>query len=375
MIRVAYAIWSLGLGGAEQVVIRLAAGLDRRRFEPLICCLDEPGPFATQAEKAGIEVVSLGKRGPLDGGAAHRLARLLSSRGVQTVHTHLWGANFWGRLAGLWARIPVVVTTEHNVDSWKRVHHFMIDRALALATTRLVAVSQEVREFYEGHGVGRGRWQVIYNGVEIRAAPSRHRGPAWRDLGLGAEEPVVALIGRLVPAKAPEVFLQALARATLRVPALRGLVVGDGPLRSELEGEARRLGLERRVVFAGLRTDVSELLAGLDAVLFSSVREGLSMAMLEAMAAGVPVIATEVGGTPELITDGRTGLLVPPGQPDALAEALIGLLGDRARAAAIREAAHRRVEELFTVARMVAAHEQLYEEGAEAARRDSTRSR
>jgi glycosyltransferase involved in cell wall biosynthesis len=362
LIRVAHVIWSLGLGGAEQVVIRLAAGLDRRRFEPLICCLDEPGPFAPRAEAAGVEVVALDKRGPLDARAAWRLARLLRSRRVDVVHTHLWGASFWGRLAAIGARVPAIVTTEHNVDSWKRAHHFALDRALAPATTRLVAVSQQVREFYEAHGVGLGRWQVVYNGVDTASAPQRRRGPAFLELGLGRDEPVVGLVGRLVPAKAPDVFLGTLALAAARVPGLRGLVVGDGPLRSGLEAEARRLGLEARVVFAGVRQDVPELLPGLDALVFSSLREGLSMAMLEAMAAGVPVVATEVGGTPELIAHGVTGLLVPPGRPDLLADAVVGLLGDAAAGDAIRQAARRCVEERFSLARMTAAHEALYGE-------------
>jgi glycosyltransferase involved in cell wall biosynthesis len=362
VIRVAQVIWSLGLGGAEQVVIRLAAGLDGRRFEPFICCLDQPGPFAPRAEAAGVEVVALDKRGPLDARAAWRLARLLKSRRVDVVHTHLWGASLWGRLAAVGARVPVVVTTEHNLDSWKRAHHLALDRALAPATTHLVAVSQQVREFYEARGVGRGRWRVVYNGVDTSAPPRRGRGAAFLELGLGRDDPVVGLVGRLVPAKAPEFFLRALALAAARVPGLRGLVVGDGPLRADVEAEARRLGLAGRVVFAGVRQDVPELLPGLDALIFSSLREGLSMAMLEAMAAGVPVIATDVGGTPELIAHGVTGLLVPPSRPESLADALVGLFGDAAGGDAIRQAARRCVEERFSLEKMTAAHAALYGE-------------
>jgi glycosyltransferase involved in cell wall biosynthesis len=362
LIRVAQVIWSLGLGGAEQVVIRLAASLDRRRFEPFVCCLDRPGPFAPQAEAAGLEVVALDKRGPLDARAAWRLARLLRSRRVDVVHTHLWGANLWGRLAALGARIPVIVTTEHNVDTWKRAHHLAIDRALAPVTTHLVAVSQQVLEFYETRGVGRGRFRVVHNGVDTSAAPRRGRGAAFLGLGLGTDDPVVGLVGRLVPAKAPEVFLRALALAAARVPGLRGLVVGDGPLRPQVEAEARRLGLGSRVAFAGVRQDVSDLLPGLDALVFSSLREGLSMAMLEAMAAGVPVVATDVGGTPELIVHGVTGLLVPPGRPDRLCDALVELLEDAAAGDAIRQAARRCADEHFSLAKMTAAHEALYGE-------------
>ncbi len=362
MIRVAQVIWSLGLGGAEQVVIRLASGVDRRRFEPVIVCLDRPGPFAAQAEERGVEVLAVDKRGPIDVRAVVRLARLFRSRGIEVVHTHLWGANLWGRLAARAARVPVVACTEHNVDTWKRGYHLALDRLLAPAATHLVAVSEEVRTFYERHGVGRGRWRVVYNGVEVPSAPCQERGDAFRALGLGPEDRVVGLVGRLVPAKAPEVFLRALASAAPRVPALRGLVVGDGPSRSAAEAEARRLGLEDRVVFAGLRRDVPEILPGLDALVFSSLREGLSMAMLEAMAAGVPVVATAVGGTPELITHGTTGLLVPPDRPDALAEALVSLLRDASVAGRLRAAARQHIEARFSAARMIEAHEALYAE-------------
>ena len=359
-LKIGYLIWSLGLGGAEQVVIRLASALDRARFEPVIICLNEPGAFAPQATQAGIEVVAVRKRGPLDLGALVRLARLLRERRLQIVHTHLWGANFWGRVAARLAGVPVIVATEHNVDTWKRWHHFVLDRWLARRTTHLVAVSQQVKAFYEAHGVGRGRWRVVYNGIDSSLARPRGRRAAYQALGIGTTEPVVGWIGRLVPAKAPEVFLDAVARAAKTLPALKVLVVGDGPSRAAVEAHARRRGLEQSIRFTGVRQDVPELLAGMDALVFSSEREGLSMAMLEAMTSGVPVVATRVGGTPELIEDGVSGLLVEPGRPEELAGRLLELLQDRTRAEQIRQAARARVEREFSLRAMVEAHEALY---------------
>lgn len=361
-IKVMSIIWSLGLGGAEQVVIRLAAGLDRKRFVPLICCLNAEGPFAQRARLAGIEVMALGKRGRYDAAVLWKLIRVMRSRRIDVVHTHLWGANFWGRIAARCAGVPTVVATEHNVDTWKKPYHFVIDRFLARWTTRLVAVSQQVREFYESHGIGLGRWRVLYNGVDATAATPRGRGPVYQTLGIVNGEPVVGWIGRLVPAKAPEVFLEAIASASSQFPALKALIIGEGPLRQVAEAQVRQLGLQDRVVLTGMRHDVPDLLAGMDALIFSSEREGLSLAMLEAMAAGVPVIATAVGGTPELIKDGITGLLVPPGQPQELAHRLVELLRDPVQADGIRQAARARVAEHFSLRRMIEAHEAAYEE-------------
>jgi len=361
-LRVMYVVWSLGLGGAEQVVIRLAAGLDRRRFQPVICCLDEPGPFAAQAQQQGIEVLALQKRGPFDVRVVPRLIRVMRQRQIQVVHTHLWGANLWGRFAARLAGVPAIIVTEHNVDAWKRWYHLVLDRLLASWATHLVAVSQQVRAFYDSHGVGRHRWQVISNGIDAQALPAKGRGHAYHKLGIRPDERVVGLIGRLVPAKAPQVFLEAFARAQRELPMLRGLIVGDGPLRAQLEEQVRQLGIAERVVFTGVRHDVPDLLVGMDALVFSSEREGLSMAMLEAMAVGVPVIATRVGGTPELIEDGVTGMQVPVGDSQAIADRVVELLCDPARAEAIRCAAHQHVERHFSLKAMIETHEALYEQ-------------
>jgi glycosyltransferase involved in cell wall biosynthesis len=359
-LRVCYVIWSLGLGGAEQIVIRLATGLDRRRFEPLVVCLNEPGPFADHVTRQGIEVVALHKRGPWDLWVVWRLVRLMRARQVALVHTHLWGANLWGRLAACLARVPVIIATEHSHDTWKGHMHFLLDRVLARWTRRLVAVSHPVREFYEAHGIGRGRWQIIHNGVEPGPAPQRTRDGRYKALGVGRDEPVVGFVGRLVSARAPGVFVEAVARARHHIPSLRALIVGEGPLRQEVELQVHRLGLERRVTLLGMRQDVPEWLAGLDALVFCSEREGCSLAMLEAMAMGVPVVATQVGGTLEVIESEVSGLLVPPRQPQALADRIVELLNSPAKAAAIRTAARQRVEQHFSLRRMIEEHERLY---------------
>lgn len=359
-MRIGHVIWSLGLGGAEQVVIQLAAESVRRGHEVGVYTLDAPGTFAAQAEAAGVRVVSVAKRSRYDVTVLARLAGEFRRARLDVVHTHLWGAHVWGRLAAAIARVPVVVATEHNLDTWKPGGYFVADRLLSRLTTHLVAVSGPVQEFYEQRGVGRGRWHVIRNGIAVAPDAPRRLGEAHRGLGLSDGDRVIGWVGRLVPAKLPGDFLEAVSLAAARVPRLRALVVGDGPLRQEAEARARELGVRDRVVFAGLRKDVPELLGGMEALVFSSEREGLSIAMLEGMAAGVPIVATRVGGTPELVDDGRSGLLVPPHAPGELAAAITRVLEDDALAATLARGARETIAGRFSFDAMASAYEGLY---------------
>lgn len=359
-MRIGHVIWSLGLGGAEQVVIQLAAESVRRGHAVSVFTLGAPGTFAAQAGAAGVRVVSVAKRSRYDVTVLARLAGEFRRARLDVVHTHLWGAHVWGRIAARMARVPVVVATEHNLDTWKPRGYFLVDRVLSHLTTHLVAVSGPVQEFYEQASVGRGRWHVIRNGIALAPDAPRHLGPAHRALGLADGDRVVGWVGRLVTAKLPGDFLEAVSLAAARVPRLRALVVGDGPLRQEAERRTRELGLADRVVFAGLRTDVAELLGGMEVLVFSSEREGLSIAMLEGMAGGVPIVATRVGGTPELVEDGRSGLLVPPHAPAELAAAIARVLDDRSLAAALARGARVTIAKRFSFEAMANAYDELY---------------
>lgn len=359
-LRIGHVIWSLGLGGAEQVVIQLAAESVRRGHEVSVFTLNAPGTFSDQARAAGVRVVSVAKRSRYDLTVLRRLAAEFRLARLDVVHTHLWGAHVWGRLAAALARVPVVVATEHNLDTWKPRPYFLVDRLLTRLTTHLVAVSGPVEEFYEQRGVGHGRWHVIRNGIAVAPDSTRRLGEAHRSLGLRDGDRVIGWVGRLVPAKLPGDFLEAVSRCAVQVPQLRALIVGDGPLRQQAEGHARELGLQERVVFAGLRTDVTALLTGMEALVFSSEREGLSIAMLEGMAAGVPIVATRVGGTPELVEDGRSGLLVPPHAPAELAAAVSRVLLDASLAAALARSARETIAARFSFDAMASAYEELY---------------
>ncbi|MDP3789080.1 MAG: glycosyltransferase, partial [Candidatus Omnitrophota bacterium] len=165
-VKILYLIWSLGLGGAERVVINLAKGLDRTKFNPMVCCLNAKGQFACELENAGIAVIALHKRGPFDIGVIGKLVSVIKKHEIDIMNTHLFGANFWGRIAANIAAIPVIAT-EHNVDVWKTKFHFALDRLLARKTNKIIAVSNTVKEFYADRGIRPDKIRVIYNGIEV----------------------------------------------------------------------------------------------------------------------------------------------------------------------------------------------------------------
>lgn len=359
-VKVLYLIWSLGLGGAEQVVLRLAAGLDRRRFEPMICCLNEPGPFAPDATRHGIRVVALGKRGPLDLAIVGRLIRLMRAQRVAVVHTHLWGANFWGRIAARFARVPVIIAHEHGMQPWRGSFHFLADRWLARLTDRIIFVSHHVRELYvQRSGADALKCRVISNGVSSDGLKT-DRQILRQELGWGPADRVVLSIGRLSPEKGYDDLLRAFAAAKL--PSAHLVLVGGGPEHEALHALHRELGLNGRVTFAGVQHEVARWLAAADLYVQPSRREGLPLALLEAMAAGVPVIATSVGDVGHLITDGQDGHLVPSNDPTALAAKLSAVLRALDRQQPLIEAAKRMVHAKYSERQMVHAVESMYDE-------------
>jgi glycosyltransferase involved in cell wall biosynthesis len=305
-------------------------------------------------------VVALDKRGPLDCGAWWRLVCLLRDERIDLVHTHLWGANFWGRLAAWWVGRPAVAT-EHSTDTWKPWWYFLLDRWLARRCARVVTVSDAVRTFYQRHGIPAEKLQTIANGVETEQFPAPERSVFYDQLGWGVQTPVLLAIGRLVEPKRFEVFIDLMAEVIAQRPQARALIVGEGRLRAALEAQIHSKGLSGHVVLAGLREDVPALIRGARAVVFTSEREGLPMVLIEAMASGVPVVSTAVGGIPEVLMDERTGWLVPAGHPEAMLPRLLAVIDDPSLAQRVGAAAQGLVRERWSAASMARRHEALYE--------------
>jgi len=364
------------IGGTERHVLNLAKELDPSRFELHLGCLKRWGEFLNEIEARKIplaeyRITSLYR--PRTFRQQLRFAGDLRRNRIQIVHSYNFHANVFAIPAARLAGTPIVVasirdTGTHLTPMQRRAQKFSCRLA-----DRIVVNAEAVRQSLISDGYDPAKFTVIRNGVDLARFEQRHHPRLRRELGLPARAPVIAVLARLNRLKGVEYFLEAAAIVAARFPEARFLIVGDaavvrdgaivkGDYRRELERDAARLGLEGRVVFAGFRLDVPELLSEVAVSVLPSLSEGLSNTLLESMAAGVPVVATRVGGNLETVEDGRTGLLVPPCDAAALGDAICRLLEDGELAARFGEAGRRRVVEYFSLARMVRETEGFYQD-------------
>jgi glycosyltransferase involved in cell wall biosynthesis len=350
-----------GPGGAEMIVSRLAGALDRSRFRSVVC-LYWPGWLKEQCERQGIETHVLEIGGMFDFGWVRNACRLVRREGISLIHAHEFTGNTYGSLVAKLAGVPLVATVHGKSYYSEQCKRRLAYRAVSRVAT-MVAVSEDLKRFITGTvGVPAGRIKVIYNGQEIlpqirQEEKARLRG----EFGLGENESVVGVVGSLYPVKGHEYLLAAVPQVLKTHPRTKFLIVGRGDLDAPLKEEVKRAGLEKQVRFLGFREDVAALLSLMDIFVLPSLSEGLSIALLEAMAAGIPVVATNVGGNPELVVDGETGYSVPPRDADALAAKLRLLLGDKCLAKKLGENGQKRVQQKFSLQAMADNYQELYE--------------
>jgi len=355
----------LPVGGVEHRVIELLSRLDREKFRPHIVLLRERGALANKAEAAGIPVHLSPLRTRLSPTGLRKLAALFRSLKADVVHSHMYRSNTPATIAARMARVPVIVSQVHNVGTWETRRQRIMDRFLMRWRAAVVAVSERVKlDIVRQLGVDPDRVTVIYNGVNPETFSVT--------LELGVQErkreglPLFAVVGicvaRLVEQKNHKGLLQAFERVAPIIPDLVLLFVGEGPLRGELEEEVRRLGLEKRVVFGGQRHDVPRLLALADFSILPSFKEGFSNVIVESMAAGLPLLVTDVGGNAEAVRDGVEGFVVKdPTDIAGLARGLERLASNPPGRKLMSENARRRAQ-AFSLDEMARHVSELYEE-------------
>lgn len=361
--RIEYVIDHLRVGGAQRHLVELFSGIDRRRFAPQVCVGKPGGALTPVIEGMGIPVRSFGMGSTLAEprtlvGLA-RMARRLRTEGVQIVHGYLYLGNILGSLAGTLAGTPIRLVAKRSLDRYSRPAQLHATRLANRFAHRIMCNADAVRRFVQQEEQPDPRkLAVIPNGIHLPADRPAPRRPA----GVRSDTHLVGTIGRLSWKKAYSDLLQAAREVCAIRQDVEFVMIGDGPLRRDLERQARDLGIDDRVHFLGEITDAGALLAGFDVFVLPSIIEGMPNVLLEALAAERPVVVTRAGGMPEIVTHETSGLLVSPAAPGELAAGILRLIADPAEARRFGLAGRRVVEERYSDHVMIASFERLYDE-------------
>jgi len=345
-----------GISGSEAHLLQLLPDLRARGWDVRFLMLHEGEPgaweFARELEARGVPLDDIRLRADVDPIAFGEVVAHLSRRRPRILHTHLVHADVYGQLAGTIARIPLRLSTKHGFNEFREGRFFgLADRTVGSLAHVHIAISQGLAHYLaETEGFDEDGFEIVHYGISARDGVRPYEGP----------EPRLLCVGRLIPIKGHLVLLRAVAQARARVPELTLDVAGRGPLQPALKAYARELGLEEAVRFLGFVSPVQEAIERAAIVVVPSIGEGFGMVALEAMERGRPVIASAVGGLPEIVADGETGIVVPPGDADALAEAIVTLAGDLERAAAMGRAGRGRALAEFPPGRCAERIEELY---------------
>jgi len=362
---VVHTILQLNTGGMEKLLVEFARHADRSRFQLRFVSMTSRGRFADDIEAMGWPVVALKEPEGLRPGFVLRLSRLFREWGPDVVHAHNTKPLIYCGPAARLAGVPSIVYTRHGQRQGARPGETLLYRLTVPTAHRAVCVSADGARLAIREGVPSERVRAIWNGIDtsrfVFAGPTAG-GPA-------------VMVGRLSPEKSVDTLLRAAAIIVRDQPAFRLEIAGDGPCMRELQALARELNLGAHVRFLGEVRDVPSLLARASLSVLPSLTEGISLTLLEAMACGLPVVATRVGGNPEVVADGETGILVPPASPEEMARAILRVYGDAGLGRKMGAAARRRVESCFDARRMVGHYEDLYFETLQGRRRTSDAAR
>ena len=361
-INVLHIISTLEIGGAEILLANLVSNLDSKNYASTVCCIARGGPLATELEKSGVKVVVLRQRNKFDPRVLLPLYRIMNEERIDIVHTHMFRANLWGRTAALLAGVPVIIASKHGFNLWKNFIHITVNRILAEFTDRIIVPSEFLRKVrIQREHIKPEDLVVIHNCIDLHTFDETiHPHNRRQEYGIKENERVIGVVCRLHEVKGIKYLIESLVELRNAIQNLKLLIVGDGPLKTNLINLAQKLGLGEQVIFAGYRRDIPEMLNTMDVFVLPSLREDFSLSIMEAMAMRKPVVATNVGAIPEVVVDGETAILVPPRDASALAKAISQILLDEQLAQKMGLAGRQRVKKQFSADAASARIQQLY---------------
>jgi glycosyltransferase involved in cell wall biosynthesis len=364
-IKILYVVGTFRIGGAEKHIVQLLKGIDREKFEPAVCCIQKQGAYLPIVEGLGIPILDLGLRKYYSLKAVRRfffLVRHIRKNKYDIVHTFLFLANVYGALAAYLARGPKIVISIRSMNLFFKARHIWTSRFIGRLADRITVVSEQVRHHVlKREKLNPRKISVIHNGVDpdsLRGAPDREE--KRKEIGIEKADPVLSCVANLHEKKGHRYLITALPGLIEEFPSLCLLLIGEGEYRAAIERQVNALNLNGHVKFLGRRRDVPELLDITDLFVLPSLEEGMSNALLEAMAMGKPTIVTDVGGNPDVVVDGETGLLVPVKNGRAIKNALQTLLRDRERTAAMGRKGRERIRKSFTYRQIIEKNQAVY---------------
>lgn len=351
-------------GGSETVLANIASGLDSVRYSSLVCLLEE-GWLTERLSELAVEFVIIKNKRPYDPVFLMKLIKLIKKRNINIIHAHEFMMNVYGAVAGKFAGVPMMGTVHCKLYFPDKKMRILSYRLAVSLCSRMILVSEDLRRFFIKTLKLRNERKLLtlYNGVDIDKYSSGSRNDDKRsELNIPRDSVIACTVGSLFKVKGLDILLESIKLVLLRFPNFRLLIAGDGDQMAFLKTKAIELNLGNSVRFLGFRDDIPDILKLSDFYVCSSLSEGLSLSILEAMTAGKPVIATAVGGNPELVSDQNNGLLAPPADPKALAEKIMMLIEDTTLRHSMSRRSFEIARDKFSLKQMIDNYQKLYEE-------------